>query len=169
MKSLFAIQQDYLQIINELEDNGGELTDEISQALAITRDDLAVKAQNYHAIMSNLEADIAQAEAEIKRIQQYAKAKQAVYDRMYAALLQALLLFGEEDKKGIKRLEVGTLRLSTRRSESTAVESIEALPEQYKRVKTVVEADKTAIKKALQEGVEVPGCSIEPKYSLVIK
>jgi hypothetical protein len=169
MKSLFGIAQEYLQLADELTENGGELTQELEQALTINREELTVKAQNYHYLMNTIEAQVSAAEIEMDRIAEYIKFKKAAHDRLKASLLQALLLFGEEDKKGIKRLEIGTLRLSTRRSESTAVESIEALPEEYKRVKTVVEADKTAIKKALQEGVEVPGCGLDVKYSLQIK
>ena len=39
-KSLFLIQQDYLQNAEILEDNGGELTPELEKSLAINQQEL---------------------------------------------------------------------------------------------------------------------------------
>ena len=38
--NIWQIQQDLLDIFNELEDNGGELTPELEEKLAVTQEDL---------------------------------------------------------------------------------------------------------------------------------
>lgn len=54
-----------------------------------------------------------------------------------------------------------------RKSES--VEVFGEVPEQYQRVKTVIEPDKTLIKTDLKSGAEIPGCKLVEKQNLQIK
>ena len=49
------------------------------------------------------------------------------------------------------------------------VEDVDALPEEYRKTKVTVSADANSIKKALRDGISVPGCCIETGYSVQIK
>ena len=52
---------------------------------------------------------------------------------------------------------------------STVIDSIDDLPDDYKRTTIKVEADKTAIKQAIQGGHTVKGAHLEEKVSIRIK
>lgn len=52
---------------------------------------------------------------------------------------------------------------------STVIDSIDDLPDDYKRTTIKVEADKTAIKQAIQGGHTVKGAHLEEKISIRIK
>lgn len=61
----------------------------------------------------------------------------------------------------IEELKAGMFTISYRKNPpSVEILQEENLPRAYKRTKIVVEADKTKIKKALQDGEEVPGAKL---------
>ena len=60
----------------------------------------------------------------------------------------------------------GPHKLTFRKGVSTEVTDMNALPIEF--IKTKVEADKTAIKKALQEGIEVTGARLVDTTSLKV-
>lgn len=67
-------------------------------------------------------------------------------------------------------LKDGRATISWRKSQAVEVDvKPEELPEGLRRVKTVVEADKEAIKAALAAGHEVPGCQLVQRFNLQIK
>lgn len=47
--------------------------------------------------------------------------------------------------------------------------SLEAIPDEYKRTKVTVDADKTAIKKAIKSGMEIPGAEVIQKLNMTLK
>lgn len=59
--------------------------------------------------------------------------------------------------------------ISFRRSESVEIADGANIPDEYIRVKTTIEPDKTAIKAALKDGVEIDGCQIATKLNTNIK
>lgn len=137
MSSLFKIEQELIQLrsLLEVEDEFSEESPEkeiIEQQLEIKQDELVTKAEGYLHVMSTLRAQADQANKEIERIQKFKQQKEHAATRLEAALLQAVLLFGEEDKKGIKRLEFGTHRLSTRRSTSVNITNEDAISDDCK-------------------------------------
>lgn len=66
------------------------------------------------------------------------------------------------------KIQAGTFELSVRKSEAVLVPDGFDDPF-FCKTKTVVTPDKTLIKKALQDGNEVPGCEIETRMNLQIK
>ena len=52
---------------------------------------------------------------------------------------------------------------------STVIDSIDDLPDAYKKTTVKIDADKTAIKQAIQGGHNVPGAHLEEKQSIRIK
>lgn len=52
---------------------------------------------------------------------------------------------------------------------STVIDSIDDLPDAYKRTTVKVDPDKTAIKQAIQGGHAIPGAHLEEKQSIRIK
>ena len=70
---------------------------------------------------------------------------------------------------GKDRLETEKAVLSFRKSETTDILDEKLIPQEYKTVKTTESINKTAIKEAINGGVEVPGAVVTPHKSLQIK
>lgn len=59
--------------------------------------------------------------------------------------------------------------VSFRKSETVKVENVNLIPAELLRVKTTVEADKTAIKAAIKEGREISGCKLIENFNIQIR
>lgn len=68
-----------------------------------------------------------------------------------------------------EKFETPRCKISWRKSEICNVLSLEAIPDEYKRTKVTVDADKTAIKKAIKAGAEVPGAEVIQKLNMTLK
>jgi hypothetical protein len=165
--NLYEITQDQLQIIALLEENGGEFTPEVAEAIAITQEAFEKKAEAYSYLILKMEGESDMIGAEIKRLQALKKTKDNTSERLREALSVAMVAFGREDNKGIKRYETPTLKLSTRRSESVQITDEKAIPAAYMVIKQ--EVSKTLIKEAINQGIEVTGAQIVTKQSVQIK
>ena len=67
--TIYQIEQSYNQLAEELIDNGGEITPELSEALAITEEQLQNKSVAYSFVIKQMDADVEIIDAEIKRLQ----------------------------------------------------------------------------------------------------
>ena len=150
-----------------MEDMGGELTDEIAEELAIRRDNFKDKAEAYAKFILKLESEAEQAAAEIKRIQALKKAKENTVLRLKETLLAALMVFTEEDAKGIRRYETPLAKLSTRKSQAVEVLDETLLPSEFWVIKK--EVSKSSISQAIKDGEEVPGAQLKDNISLSIR
>lgn len=161
--TLYSITAELNGILAQLEELGGEITPEIEQALAINEEQFVAKAEDYgHAIL-NLKAMAAASKAEKERLAGLQKFYENTQKRLTDALSSAMQVFGHD------KVENATLRLSLRHSTATEVDDLDQLPAEYKTTKVEVVADKTAIKKAIQEGEDVPGAHLVENVSLQIK
>jgi hypothetical protein len=167
MAALWQLTQDELSFIALMEENGGELTDEIAEELAIRRDNFQHKAQAYAKFILKLESEAEQAAAEIKRIQALKKAKENTVARLRESLLAALMVFTEEDAKGIRRYETPLAKLSTRKSQAVEVLDEQLIPADFWVIKK--EVSKSTISQAIKDGAEVPGAQMKDNISLSIR
>ena len=161
--TLYGITAELNGILAQLEELGGEITPEIEQALAINEGNFAAKSEDYgHAIL-NLKGMAAAAKAEKERLAGLQKFYENTQKRLTDALSSAMQVFGHD------KVENATMRLSLRHSTATEVDDLDQLPAEYKTTKVEVVADKTAIKKAIQDGEDVPGAHLVENVSLQIK
>ncbi len=161
MKTLFEITQEVIELASLLEE--GEFTPELEQQLAITREELDSKAENYVKVIRSVEGDISVIDAEIKRLQEIKKAKTNVVDRMKEALSTAMTAFR------VDKIETPLMKLFFRKSESVEILDENLIPEQYKLSRLVVNPDKILIKKLIKSGESVPGADVVEKLNLQIK
>lgn len=163
MKSLtlYQISEEQARINAMLEDSYGEITPEIDEALVINRDNFLVKAENYAATVFLYKSLEERAAEEIKRLQGVKSAAKKIQDTLKSRLSEAMRVF---DKS---KVEVGTFALSFRKSTSVHIEDEASIPAAYIVVST--SPDKTKIKSALSEGVEIPGASLIENQNLQIK
>mgnify|MGYP003643870599 FL=1 len=164
-KSLYNIEQEYLEITNQLED--GEATPELETALAINENELQGKAVAYAYVMKERAANILAIKAEKKRLDALEKSEQSIIDKLKQTIHQAMDLYG------INEIKTETLKLNFRRSEGVVSnndiitkpiddELCTYTPEQWK-------PNLTAIKAAIKEGREVEGYDLEERFNLQIK
>lgn len=137
MSSLFKIEKELIDLRNmlEVEEEFADDSPEkeiLEQQLEIKQEELSTKAEGYLHVISQAEAQANMAVEELNRIDAFIRRKRNIAMRLKASLLQAVLLFGEEDSKGVKRLEFGTHTLSTRRSSSVNILDEEAVPDDCK-------------------------------------
>ena len=161
MKTLFEITQEVIELASLLEE--GEFTPELEQQLAITRDELDSKAENYVKVIRSVEGDISVIDAEIKRLKELRDGKSKVVDRMKESLSAAMTAFK------LDKIETALMKLFFRKSESVEILDENLVPEQYKLSRVVVNPDKILIKKIIKSGEDVPGCEIVEKLNLQIK
>ena len=163
MSSIFKIQAEYQQIVNELIDNGGEITPELELALQITKDNFHSKSENYGYITKQFNAEMRIIDDEIHRLEQLKRVRQKAIERLKANIEMAMTTF-EVDK-----IETPLIKISFRKSESVEVEDVNNLPALYKVVKLSETADKLKIKDAIKSGILIEGCSIKTNRNLQIK
>jgi len=160
-QTLYQIEQDYLSLINEIEESDGELSQEVQDALVINEGQLKQKSISYLEVIKTKEAFNKNVDEEIKRLQAIKKRNNTLVNRLNSTLLDAVNLFGE--------FEVGTLTFTTRKSESVLIDDQEQISEDYKVNKVVTSVDRLAIKKAIKEGKEVKGATLQENKSLRVK
>ena len=161
--TLYGITAELNAILTQLEELGGEITPELEQALAINEENFAAKSEDYgHAIL-NLKGMAAAAKAEKERLAALQKFYENTCNRLDNALKTAMVATGHD------KVETPTMRLSLRHTTATEVDDLDQVPQEYKTTKVEVVADKTAIKKAIQEGEDVPGAHLVENVSLQIK
>lgn len=154
MANLYEIQKELLECVDM---ETGEIIDiEKLEALELEKDK---KIESIALFIKNLKAD---KEAYKKEKQLFAEKEKAT-DKKIESLTSYLEGFLEGEKFKSTRVTI-----SYRKSESVAIDDIGEVDKQYlKEVEPQV--DKTMIKAALKEGIEVPGARIEKKQSIQIK
>ena len=122
MDSLYNIEQELLDVIATLEDNGGELTPELEERLIIGQDNLREKLTSYVAVINEMTAKIDACKCEEKRISSLRKSRENTLDRVKESVLNAVRLFGDATKNGNYVIDLDTCRLSTRTSSSVNID-----------------------------------------------
>ncbi len=120
--NIYQIKQEFLSIFDELEENGGELTDELEKQLAITQESFKDKIEAYTNVIKLLNSDIDNIKVEQKRLKDFADRKQKVIDRLKSVVIDAIEEFGDTKKSGVKYVDYGTGEVSIRRTKSVDVD-----------------------------------------------
>ena len=165
MASIYEITDDFLRIQEMMEDP--ELDPQtLADTLEAIEGELEVKAENYAKVMKNLEGDIAAIKAEIDRLTSKKKAIENNIKNMKATLQSVMEMTGKTKFKtdlfsfGIQKNAPSVV---------IDVEDVRDIPEDYLKFKEP-EVDKTAIKAAINDGVDLSGIAhLEQSQSLRIR
>ena len=122
MASIFNIQQDLYAIFDSIEENEGEITPELEEALTIKREEFSTKIQGYVAYIKQLELDNKGIKEEIARLKDLQKSKEKTIDNLKKIMTMAIDAFGDTNKSGTKFLDYGTGKVSIRKSDSIEVD-----------------------------------------------
>ena len=160
IETLYNITEDYIDLLNKIEIAEGEISEEVNQQLEINEQQLQTKSIAYLSVIKTKEALTMQIDEEIKRLQALKKHHTSISNNLKNRLLNAVNLFGA--------FEVGFTKFSTRNSKAVIVEDVNSLPKEFKVIKVTEQADKKAIKQALEDGVIIEGCTIQENKNLKI-
>lgn len=150
-----CIQYDAEHVVSV--DDGEILNLQQFEALQMERDQ---KIEGMCCYIKNKNAEAEAIYAEINTLSYRAGAIKKEVERCKAYLAGAL--YGE-------KFETPRCKITWRKSEICNVLNIDAVPEEFKRTKVTVDADKTAIKKAIKGGAEVPGAEVIQKLNMTLK
>jgi hypothetical protein len=159
--TIFEIGNEYQNIIALIEQNNGEMSDDLHEAYINSRDELNNKAKAYIYVIRNKENLISNIDAEIDRLKEMKKCTENEIDRIKNFLSMAVDTFGN--------FETGLHKISNRISKSVEITNIDELPKEYLKEKIEISADKTAIKKAIESGINISGALLVTKSNLQIK
>lgn len=162
MASIYELNKNYQEVSALLETaETEEELQAINDTLEMLDCSIEEKVENTAKYIKNVESDIEGIKAEINRLTALKKQKERNTEWLKSNIEYAL------KTKGIEKLEVGTFKCGYRKSESVKVEDLNALPMDY--IKTKMEPDKTAIKKALKAGEELIGVRLKTNMNFYIK
>ncbi|MCG8609197.1 MAG: siphovirus Gp157 family protein [Pseudomonadales bacterium] len=165
MTSLREITEDMLSLQQLSEDDCPDMDQAIQDTMEGIVGSFQDKAEKVATVILNIGSNIAEVDNEIKRLQARKKTMQNKDSAIKAYLRENM------EATGITKIECPLFSIALKNGRSMArIDNESELPDDYVKVKTEITPDKTAILKALKEGVEIPGASIDvSKSSVIIK
>jgi hypothetical protein len=163
---LYELANDYMDLMQAIED--GEIPeDAIADTLEAVKGEIEVKADNIACMLKNLEADAKAIKAEEERLAERRKAKEKTHGRIKQYLSNML------QNMGIGEVETARNKITFRKSESVDVDdNFVCWAAEFRDdllTFTPPTANKTAIKKALKDGAEIPGVQLITNQNIQIK
>lgn len=125
MSNIYNIQQELIDIFNEIEENNGELTPELEEALDIKQEEFKDKIKSYTDVIKMLDTDINAIKDERGRLYDLQKAKEKTIERLKNIIVCAIEMFGNTSKSGTKFVDYGTGKVSIRTTQSVEVDDDE--------------------------------------------
>lgn len=162
-KEMMAMEELWEMAIDE---ETGEIKDvalleELQQGIETTLKEKSADIVKYYKNRDSLVESI---DKEIKRLQEMKKIGEKKQDSFKNYIKMCM------EKMGVKKIETPNGNISLRKTpESVELIDEEIIPEKFKTIVQVEKISKTDIKKALQEGEEVPGAILKRGMSISIK
>lgn len=119
--NIFQISQTLLDIYQELEENGGELTEELEANLSVCEEDFKSKIKSYTDVVKYAEGEIDTIDKEINRLKVLKEKKKNAIDRISKVIIWAVDMFGDSTKAGNKYVDYGTGKVTVRNTEKVEV------------------------------------------------
>lgn len=173
--NLYELTAEQARIEALLEENGGEITPEIEEALTLTAEALPKKVDGYGVLIRQFAAAEAACDAEIKRLQGLKKTAQNAQKGMKERILYAMQTFGYDKLSG------ETTKFSTRRSTAVELDEDIILAKYNDKIMAFLESmphwlglevkiSKTAISSEYKAtGITPEGAKIVENTSLIVK
>lgn len=161
--SLYQIGMDFLTALDaiEVDEDTGEVLN-LGQIEALDAQ-FEQKAESVACYIKNLAAF----SADLKTAEESMKARRQAADKKIDALKKYLTTW--LDAVGKDKVETVNAKISFRKSDQVQIDDESALPADFVKVVTETKPDKTAIKKAIKDGAEVPGATLIQNRNIQIK
>lgn len=162
-KEMIAMEELWEMAIDEEtgEVKDAALLEELQQGIETTLKEKSADIVKYY---KNRDSLIESIDKEIKRLQELKKIGEKKQDSFKNYIKMCM------EKMGVKKVETSNGNISLRKTpESVELIDEEIIPEKFKTTIQLEKISKTDIKKALQEGEEVPGATLKRGMSINIK
>lgn len=159
---LFHIQQQYVQLLGQVEEADGEITPEIDKALQFTEQRLRLEGADVAYAIKTLEYWEDDLTKEIERLEKM-KAKAVKSSELFRSRLKSAM-----EQFGVERIADNYITISFRKSEAVEIASEALIPLEYKDP-VPPKISKSRIKDALKTGKDVPGAELVQRKNLQIK
>ena len=120
--SIWNIDEKLQSLIEEIEENGGEFTEEQEQELALTQEKFNNKVESYCAIIDKYQSYADTCKNEKKRINEIQKVRENIITKLKNVLLNAVDKYGIIGKSNNKTFETATRKLFTKTLSSLNVD-----------------------------------------------
>ena len=120
--NIFNISRELEDIFYQIEENGGEITPELEEKLAITEENLRDKLDGYRRVHSKLISDAKICKEEETRIAKLRKTKENQAERLKDTMLAAVQQFGALGKSGNRLINLPDAKLYTKASSCTEID-----------------------------------------------
>lgn len=162
----FSLKQEIKSLYEYIEENGIEGAEDTLESMLLELED---KVKFYFQLRQNGLDRISFYKSIVDKYNHLIEKEKKNISYAEERLLDIHENFGEVDIKDNEGIVL--FKVKTRLSEAVVVKDIKVLDEKYLRVKTLIEPDKTLIKKALQAGelVENDNVYIEKRKNLFFK
>ena len=158
-KNLFNIDAEMFQLHQLIDENDGELTPELEAQLEITTIGRQEKVTGCLYIAREFRNKALFVKNEAKRLLEIAKQYDNTADKLEQNVLNSIINIGP--------VKTDFMSVTVRRTKAVNIVDDKEVPEEFCRVK--YEPNKTAIKEALDNGMEVPGAEIVENFSLYVR
>lgn len=122
-KSLFQINAEISDILDSIEEAGGEITAEDEEKLRISQDELADKLESYANAIRYYKLKTDACKQEKKRINDIQKRDEKVVDRLNKAVGDAVMMWGDVNKSGSRFIETGLTKITAKPSKAIEIDS----------------------------------------------
>ena len=136
-KSIFDIDRELYALYDEIEEAGGEITEEMKEKLGLNGQEMTNKVKSITNFINKLKADILAIKSETDRLAKLKKSKENTVTGLTNLVLFVIKNYGTEDKKGKKWIDWGTGKVGVRKSVSVEVDD--------KKIENLVDVLKTTI------------------------
>lgn len=122
-KNIYEIADDYIAVIAEIENNDGEITEDMEKKLQIAEDELEEKLRAYRSVIKQNESFVDYNKDEIKRLRDRNKSFDNTKERLCKYIIPALHMFGKQTASGNFSVKYPDFSVSTRCTESVSINS----------------------------------------------
>lgn len=157
-KSIFDIDKELYALYDEIEEAGGEITEEMKEKLELNGQEMTNKVKSITNFINKLKADLLAIKSESDRLAKLKKSKENTVTGLTNLVLFAIKNYGTEDKKGKKWIDWGTGKVGVRKSVSVEIDD--------KKIENLVDALKTTVVNGIYTNTLHQADSIDPQAIL---
>lgn len=151
------------RMYEEVDEDTGEVNDELMTQLAEMNEARDMKLDNIGAYIKNLDAEAKAIKDEIDALKKRYESKKNKIESLKEYVANDLQYHGDTKKESARVV------FSFRKSKAVEITDESLIPKDYIVTKTETRVDKIAIKHAIDECCEVPGAVLVDRVSLQIK
>jgi len=155
--TLFGLGDKYLEVLQKIDNNGGELTGELAKELAEVETDMLAKQDSYISVITFMDKQIELYKDYKKQCEYQIDKIESRKDRLKQLLLEHMKKFD------ISKVETILGSIIKQKGQGSLEITIapEMLPEEYQNVVTTISADKVKIKEAIKNGINIVGAKLK--------